>query len=227
MFTHIVRGYDWFDHAASFGNDYVWRPRALWDLARFRARDPPIGRALDLGCGTGDLTRLTARQFSSARVVGLDFTGAMVEVADRRTRRERIHPRVSYVQGTARRLPFPSGSFDVAMSAFVVRNLVDFPAVLREVRRVLRPRGTLLTLEITEPTSPVFRSLFHAYFDHVVPWMGAAVRSEGPYRYLPESLRSLPNREELVALLRDAGFSRVETHPQSLGIVTSYLAGLP
>ena len=227
MFTHIVRGYDWFDHAASLGNDYVWRPRALWDLARFRVRDPPVRRALDLGCGTGDLTRLTARHFRSAHVVGLDFTAAMVEVADRRTRRERIRSKVSYVRGTARRLPFPSGSFDVAMSAFVVRNLVDLPSVLREVRRVLRPQGTLLTLEITEPTSPRFRSLFHAYFDHVVPWLGAAVRSAGPYRYLPESLRTLPNRAELTALLHDAGFTRVEAHPQSLGIVTSYLAGLP
>ncbi len=227
MFTHIVRRYDWFDHVASMGNDYVWRPRALWDLARYRAQAPPIARALDIGCGTGDLTRLAARHFPGARAVGLDFTAAMVRAAAHRTRSDSDGGHVGYLQGTARRLPFASGSFDVVMSAFVVRNLVDLPAVFHEVRRVLRPRGTLLTLEITEPASPLFRALFHAYFDHVVPWLGAAVRSAGPYRYLPESLKRLPDRNGMTKLLEEAGFVRLEVHPQSLGIVTAYFADAP
>jgi demethylmenaquinone methyltransferase/2-methoxy-6-polyprenyl-1,4-benzoquinol methylase len=225
MFTHIVRRYDWFDHAASMGNDYLWRPRALWDLSRFRATGPPTQRLLDIGCGTGDLTRLAARYFPSATVVGADFTAAMLQIAEARTRPEPTAPRVGYLRANARRLPIPSGSFDVIMSAFVVRNLVDLPGVFREFRRVLRPEGTVLTLEITEPSSLLIGRLFHAYFDHVVPWLGAAVHSAGPYRYLPSSLRTLPPREEMVRLLRDAGFPRVETHPQSMGIVTSYLAG--
>jgi demethylmenaquinone methyltransferase / 2-methoxy-6-polyprenyl-1,4-benzoquinol methylase len=225
MFTHIVRRYDWFDHAASMGNDYLWRPRALWDLSRFRAREPPVRRILDVGCGTGDLTRLSARYFPSAQVVGADFTEAMLHIADKRTRPESTAPRVGYLRANARRLPASSGSFDVIMSAFVARNLVDLPGVFREFRRVLSPRGTVLTLEITEPSSVLIGRLFHAYFDHVVPWLGAAVHSAGPYRYLPNSLRSLPARDGMVRLMQEAGFSRVEAHPQSMGIVTSYLAG--
>jgi demethylmenaquinone methyltransferase / 2-methoxy-6-polyprenyl-1,4-benzoquinol methylase len=225
MFTHIVRRYDWFDHVASMGNDYLWRPRALWDLSRFRAGEPPVGRILDIGCGTGDLTRLAARYFPSAKVVGADFTAAMLRAADVRSRPERTSSRIGYLRANARRLPAPSGSFDVIMSAFVARNLVDLPGVFREFRRVLNPRGTLLTLEITEPSSAMVGRLFHAYFDHVVPWLGAAVHSAGPYRYLPNSLRSLPPRDRMIRLLTDAGFSRVESHPQSMGIVTSYLAG--
>jgi demethylmenaquinone methyltransferase / 2-methoxy-6-polyprenyl-1,4-benzoquinol methylase len=225
MFTHIVRRYDWFDHAASMGNDYLWRPRALWDLSRFRAQEPPVQRILDIGCGTGDLTRLAARYFPSAQVVGADFTDAMLHIADGRTRPEATAPRVGYVRANARRLPISSGSFDVIMSAFVVRNLVDLPGVFREFRRVLRPRGTVLTLEITEPSSPFIGRLFHAYFDHVVPWLGAAVHSAGPYRYLPNSLRTLPAQPQMVRLMEEAGFSRVEPHAQSMGIVTSYLAG--
>ncbi len=227
MFTHIVRRYDWFDHVASMGNDYVWRPRALWDLTRYRAQAPPIARALDIGCGTGDLTRLAARYFPAARAVGLDFTAAMVRTAAHRTLSDSGGARVGYLQGTARCLPFASESFDVVMSAFVARNLVDLPGVFRELRRVLRPHGTLLTLEITEPTSPFFRAIFHAYFDHVVPWLGAAVRSAGPYRYLPESLQRLPDRNGMTKLLREAGFVRLEVHPQSLGIVTAYFADAP
>ncbi|MCI4351910.1 MAG: ubiquinone/menaquinone biosynthesis methyltransferase [Thermoplasmata archaeon] len=225
MFTHIVRRYDWFDHAASLGNDYLWRPRALWDLSRFRARQAPVRRVLDIGCGTGDLTRLAARYFPSARIVGADFTSAMLQIADRRTRPESTAPRVGYLRANARRLPVPPASFDVIMSAFVVRNLVDLPGVFREFRRVVRSPGTILTLEITEPAAPLIAGLFHAYFDHVVPWLGAAVHSAGPYRYLPDSLRGLPRRSEMVRLLHEAGFPRVEAHAQSMGIVTAYLAG--
>jgi demethylmenaquinone methyltransferase/2-methoxy-6-polyprenyl-1,4-benzoquinol methylase len=89
---------------------------------------------------------------------------------------------------------------------------------------VLRPGGVFLTLEITEPTSVTVNRLFHAYFDRVVPWLGGAVGSAGPYRYLPQSLRSLPGRDSFRTLLGEGGFPRVEARPQSAGIVTTFLA---
>ena len=223
MFGQIARGYDWFDHVASLGGDLLWRPRALWDVDRFR--DPrPVRRILDVGCGTGDLTRLAARHYPGARVVGLDFARPMLEVARERTPAAATGGRIAYGEGSVNRLPFPDATFDLAMSAFVARNLPDLAGALRELYRVLGPGGTLLTLEITEPSSPFVRATFHAYFDRVVPWLGAAVGKEGPYRYLPESLRYLPPRERLMGLFREAGFSRVGAVPQSAGIVTAYLA---
>jgi demethylmenaquinone methyltransferase / 2-methoxy-6-polyprenyl-1,4-benzoquinol methylase len=225
MFTHIARGYDWFDHVASLGNDFLWRPRALWDLDRFRAGRPVV-RALDVGCGTGDLTRLTARHFPAAQVVGVDFTRAMLTLASGRTQDRGEAPRIGYGEASVLALPFSDGAFDLASSAFVVRNVPRLPEAFRELRRVLRPGGTLLTLEITEPTSPTVRRLFHQYFDAVVPWLGSMVHSAGPYRYLPESLRHLPDRSGMIALLHEAGFDRVEAAPQSGGIVTTYLAGV-
>ncbi len=221
MFAHIAARYEWFDHVASLGNDLLWRPRALWALDRFRAPGP-VRRVLDLGCGTGELTRLTARHFPDAEVVGVDFTAAMLAVARRRT--PAGPTTVGYGRATALRLPFSDGAFDVATNAFLVRNLADLDAALGEMRRVLRPGGVLLILEITEPTSPAVASLFHAYFDHVVPWLGAAVDSAGPYRYLPESLRRLPPRPAFRDALRRAGFGRVDLVPQSMGIVTTFLA---
>ncbi len=221
MFAHIARRYEWFDHVASLGNDLLWRPRAIWQLDRFR-RTPPVRRVLDLGCGTGELTRLLARHFPEATVVGVDFTADMLSVARRRSRGN--FPRVAWGRGTAMRLPFPDGSFDLVTNAFLARNLFDLELALREMHRVLRPGGTLLVLEITEPVSPAFGALFHAYFDHVVPWLGAAVDSAGPYRYLPESLRRLPPRPAFREALRRAGFPRAELLPQSMGIVTTFLA---
>jgi len=226
MFGHIAERYDWFDHVASLGNDFLWRPRALGQLDRFRTTGP-IRRVLDIGCGTGDLARLVARRYPTALVVAADFTAPMLANAQRRGRRATEGTRVRLARATALHLPFADGSFDLVTNAFLARNLSSLSDAFAEMRRVLRPGGTLLTLEITEPTSPAFSALFHAYFDQVVPWMGAAVASEGPYRYLPESLRSLPPRPEFVRLLRAAGFSRVAACPQSSGIVTTYLAEVP
>lgn len=223
MFAHIAGRYDWFDHLASLGNDYLWRPRALWDLDRFR-RGRPVRWLVDVGCGTGDLTLLATRHFPEARVWGVDFTRAMLTRAQPRLRGARGYPRSELGRASAMHLPFRSASVDLVMSAFVARNLPDLPAAFREMRRILVPGGTLLTLEITEPLSPAFRALFHSYFDHLVPWLGRAVGSAGPYRYLPESLRSLPDRAGMVDLLRRSGFARAEARPQSLGIVTTYLA---
>jgi demethylmenaquinone methyltransferase / 2-methoxy-6-polyprenyl-1,4-benzoquinol methylase len=224
MFGEIADGYDTFDHVASLGQDLLWRPRALWALDRFRRGQPTPKRALDIGCGTGDLTRLTARHFPSVAMVGADFTGPMLALASRRTRVRPEGTRVTFARGSALGLPFRSASFDLVLSAFVVRNLPDLAKGFAELRRVLRPGGTLLTLEITEPANPFVARTFHAYFDAVVPWLGAAVGHAGPYRYLPESLRHLPPRGEMLAKLAAAGFGRVATVPHSGGIVTTYLA---
>ena len=226
MFTHIAGRYEWFDHVASLGNDYLWRPRALWDLDRFRSRGPLVS-VLDLGCGTGELARQVARHYPSARVFAGDFTGAMLLRARAETARRAERGRLDFGRATALRLPFADGAFDLVTNAFVARNLSDLPKALREMHRVLRPAGVLLTLEITEPVSPAFGRLFHAYFDRVVPWLGSAVHSAGPYRYLPESLRTLPPRPEFLAALRDAGFPRTRAVEQSLGIVTTFLAETP
>lgn len=223
MFTHIAQGYEWFDHVASLGNDLLWRPRALWDLDRFRAPGP-VRRVLDIGCGTGELARLVARHYGASRVVAADFTRAMLENALGSSSGRPERARIDFARATALRLPFADATFDLVTNAFVARNLSDLAVAFREVRRVLRPGGVLMTLEITEPVSPTVNRFFHAFFDHVVPWLGGAVGSAGPYRYLPQSLRSLPDRDALLSLLAQSGYPRTTARLQSAGIVTTFLA---
>ena len=226
MFTHIADRYDVVDHLASLGQDYIWRPRALWSLERYRA-GRGIDRLLDIGCGPGEFTRLAVRHLRRTEAIGADFTGAMLRKAVRQGGLGAGADRLRYVRADAGKLPFRPRSFDAVLSAFVVRNLPDLPGAFAEFFRVLRPGGTLLTLEITEPAGAWTAGLFHAYFDHVVPWLGRAFGSAGPYRYLPESLRYLPDRAGMLRGLTDAGFLRAEARPQSGGIVTTYLAEVP
>ncbi|MCI4364289.1 MAG: ubiquinone/menaquinone biosynthesis methyltransferase [Thermoplasmata archaeon] len=223
MFAHIAGGYEALDHLASLGQDFVWRPLAVWAADRYR-RGRPVARVLDVGCGTGELTRLEAHHYPRAKVAGLDFTEGML-------RRARLHGnedgRVEYCRASALALPVAAGSVDLCSSAFLLRNLADIAQGFREMGRVLRPGGTLLALEITEPENPRLAALFHAYFDRVVPALGAAVGSAGPYRYLPESLRDLPPRAELLHLLGASGLERPCAVPLSGGVVTAYLAAAP
>lgn len=222
MFASIADRYDAFNHVATLGQDFLWRPRAVWQLERFRRA--PVRDALDFGCGTGALARLLGIRFPSARVVAVDFSAEMVRYARDATRGARARSSIRFAVANVGRLPFPDGAFDVAASAFVARNLIDLGAVLRELRRVLRPGGTLLTLEVSEPTSVTVGRVFHAHFDRAVPMLGRAFDREGPYRYLPESLRSFPSAGRFLETLAGAGFVRTERFPMSFGIVTAYFS---
>lgn len=219
MFSHIAARYEWVDHVASLGQDYLWRPRALWELDRFHRG--PVRRVLDVGCGTGALARLFAHRYPEARVVAADFSPAMVRRARGATPAAAA---VDYAVGNIGRLPFADATFDVVASAFVARNLVDLDAGFRELRRVLRAGGTALTLDISEPRSPTVARLFHAHFDRAVPMIGRAFGREGPYRYLPQSLRAFPPAERFRRTLVGAGFPRTAERRMSLGIVTAYLS---
>lgn len=222
MFTSIADRYDSFNHLATLGQDLWWRPRALWALERVCRR--PVRAALDVGCGTGSLAALLGVRFPLARVVAVDFSAAMVRRAHTLRAGRAEVPGAEFAVANVLHLPFADGSFDVAATAFVARNFSDLPAAFRELRRVLTPGGWLLTLEVSEPPSRLVGHVFHAHFDYAVPLLGRAFDREGPYRYLPESLRSFPPPEHLRAILGESGFPRTELRPMSFGIVTAYLS---
>jgi demethylmenaquinone methyltransferase/2-methoxy-6-polyprenyl-1,4-benzoquinol methylase len=224
MFDAIARRYDFLNHFLSAGIDRHWRTQAVRSL-----RLTGSERVLDLCTGTGDLAiALRTGQPGAARVVGVDFAGAMLAVGLDKLKRRGLADRVQLVRADATRVPLGADSTDAVTVAFGIRNVEDPAAACVEVLRVLVPGGRLAILEFAIPSSPVFRGVYMAYFKHVLPRLGRLIsRHEGAYDYLPASVGAFTSPAEFASLLRRAGFVDVSVRPLTLGAVVLYLARKP
>lgn len=221
MFDRIAPRYDLLNRVLSFGADLGWRRRAI-ALARLG----PSERALDLGAGTGDLAiGLLRASDPSGAVVACDLAPRMLAIARHRVRRAGLAGRAIAVIGNAEALPLAHASVDRVVSGFTLRNLGDLPRALREMRRVLRPGGGCVLLELSHPPDARFRALYRWYFEVLAPRVAAALGGDPEaYRYLPRSLRSFPSAERLSAMLVDAGFHDVRFERLTLGIAAIHVA---
>lgn len=219
MFQRIARKYDAANDILSLGVHRLWRRRAV-RTSGVRRGD----RVLDVCTGTGDLAFAFSNEVGSeGSVTGLDFVDEMLNIA--REKEKQRQNKVTFVQGDAQKLPFPDSSFDLVTVAFGIRN-VDSPVdALKEFRRVLRPRGTVLVLEFGQPTLPVFRSLFRFYSKHLMPLIGSIVSGDRKaYEYLPETSARFPCGESFVTLLAQAGFWACRSRQLTGGIAYLYTA---
>lgn len=222
MFAEIAPTYDRLNHLLSLNIDKRWRRFTVRQLADVLAR--PGAVALDLCCGTADLTLELARR---ARVVGCDFCHPMLVIGVDKV--ESKQPaRAALVEGDALRLPFADASFDAVTVAFGLRNLEDVGAGLSEMRRVLRPGGRAAVLECSRPVVPLLREAYEFYFHRVLPRVGALVSgSRGAYSYLPASVRNFPDQRRLAAMMKEAGFVNVKYHNLSAGVAALHLGDRP
>ncbi len=202
MFDTIAPRYDLVNRVMTFGMDVGWRRRAVDALGLV-----PGSVVLDVACGTGDLCHvLTGRGF---RAVGLDMSHGMLVAAR--------HQFFS-VQGDALRLPIADASVDGVTCGFALRNLESLPPFFAELARVVRPGGRISLLEVAEPPNPVLRFGHGVYFGKVVPLVGGLLSDGAAYRYLPRSVAYLPEADEMVQMLVDAGFSDARRRLLSVGI---------
>ena len=214
MFARISPRYDLLNHLLSANVDKRWRRRVVEKLQPLLAAD---ARVLDVGCGTGDLS-IEIFEKTAAQVVGIDFCRPMLEVASEKA------PRLPFIEGDALRLPFADGFFDGVTIGFALRNLSSVEAGLAELRRVLRPQGVLAILEFSQPTVPGFRQLVRFYYRSLLPWIGGRLSgSRNAYEYLPDSISKFPDQETLAAMVRTAGFEKVEFENLSGGIAALHL----
>ena len=198
LFSTIADRYDLITALLSYGQDRRWK-RRLVSMAPIR---PGVG-ALDLACGTGDITY--ALSDAGASSVGLDITPRMVEIA-RGKRPSGSRP--GFLVGDMMALPFREATFDVVTTGYGIRNVPVIAHALGEIRRVLRPGGIFLSLDFDRPSNPFVRAVYLAYLTLVGSTLGLALHGDpDTYRYIPESIRRYPGAEGVCAIAREQGFA--------------------
>ena len=210
MFTSIAPRYDLLNHVLSFNVDRLWWRRTARSFAQILAQ--PDARVLDLCCGTGDMTLALQRKTTTSKILGVDFSHAMLERASKKSLS------LYWIEADALNLPFPASHFDLVTSAFGFRNLADYDSGLREILRVLREGGECGILDFGEPRGAIGK-LYRIYFQHALPALGTLISGvKGPYAYLPASVERFPEPEEMLERMRRAGFKEVSWTPYSFGI---------
>ena len=225
MFDRIAGRYDLMNRVMTMGIDKRWRAAAIR-----AAKVDPSTRALDVCCGTGDISFLLA-EAGAEHVTGTDFSPNMLEQARKRQSGHRdpaASRRVEFVEGDAMALPFEDDSFDVVTVSFGVRNVEVLSTAFEEFARVARPGARIVCLEITRPKSKLANGFYDVWFDRVVPLLGAIVsRDKAAYTYLPESTKQFPRPPKLAEIMRDAGIADVTWRRFGGGIVALHSGAMP
>jgi demethylmenaquinone methyltransferase/2-methoxy-6-polyprenyl-1,4-benzoquinol methylase len=186
---------------------------------------PPGARLLDLCTGTGDIAILLARSHPDARIVAVDASPRMLEVARRKAAdvQERIH----FEEGDALALNHPDGSFDGAVISFGLRNLDCLEDGLRELQRVVKPGGFVCNIDQGKPRNALFNLVYDVHFKRIAPVLGKVIFHRGEFnsfRYLPESNRYFPDQATLVRIFEDLGYRDVRNHDYWCGAVAQQVA---
>ena len=219
MFDAIAPRYDFLNHFLSAGIDRRWRTKAIRSL-QLSGRET----LLDVCTGTADLA-LEGLAQGAARVLGVDFAGAMLALGLKKVQAVPRAASISLVRGDAMRLPVADHSVDAVTVAFGIRNVLRPEVACGEMARALRPGGRLAILEFGVPRIPGVSAAYLWYFKHVLPRLGQLISGHNAaYSYLPASVGTFPPPAEFMATLRAAGFTDVAASPLTLGIVYLYTA---
>jgi demethylmenaquinone methyltransferase/2-methoxy-6-polyprenyl-1,4-benzoquinol methylase len=215
LFGTVADQYDFITSALSYGQDRRWKRRLV------RMAGPLTGRtAVDLACGTGDLTYLLVD--AGARTVGLDVTPRMLALAKEKRSPAR---RPAFVLGDMCDLPFAAATFDVVTTGYGLRNVPDLSRAIHEIARVLRPGGLFLSLDFNRPANGVVRLLYYGYLSVVGSLLGLALhRDADTYRYIPESIRFYPGAAAVADIMGTHGFTDARWYPVLGGLLAIHRA---
>jgi demethylmenaquinone methyltransferase/2-methoxy-6-polyprenyl-1,4-benzoquinol methylase len=224
MFGRIAPRYDLTNTIISAGLDHAWRRRLAQRVARHAAQT-----VLDVACGTGGVMAQLARYCSpTTRLLGVDFTEAMLHVGRQRLATIAPSHRLYLCAGDAQYLPYPDTSFDAVTMMFGVRNFDDPAVALAECYRVLRPEGHLCLVEFTWPRGRGLQMVYSGYWRYILPLIAWPLCGEwAAYRYLRDSVLAFCSQSNLTILLQCIGFTVILAEALSGGITTLYEARKP
>jgi demethylmenaquinone methyltransferase/2-methoxy-6-polyprenyl-1,4-benzoquinol methylase len=207
LFAAIATRYDLINDLQSFGLHRRWKRRVLK-----LAAPQPGQTALDICCGTGDIAFALAARGTT--VTGLDFSEAMLAVAERR--REKCTAQnqpVQFLRGDAQQLPFPDNSFDIVTVGYGLRNLASWETGVSEMARVAKPGARIISLDFGKPDNALWRALYFSYLRVCVPLLGLIFcRNAGAYAYILESLKHYPAQRGVADHMRALGLVNVQIH---------------
>ena len=220
MFDSIAPTYDQLNHKLSWNIDKGWRLKAINSLAKYK----PLS-ILDVATGTGDFAILAADILYPSRLIASDISEGMMQIGREKVRQLHLDHIITFTKQDCMNLSFASNSFDAVTSAFGIRNFPDLDRGLSEMCRVLKPGGHLCVVELTQPAHFPMRTLFNIYSHTVLPTWGRLV-SKDPraYSYLTATIEAFPQGEEMMEILKRAGFSKTSFKRLTFGICTLYLA---
>ena len=220
MFDSIAPAYDLMNRAMTLGIDHLWRARAVREVAARKPRE-----ILDVATGTGDLAIRLARAAVGSRVTGIDLSEGMLDIGRSKVAEAGLADRVTFAKADCLALPYPDASFDAVTVAYGVRNFEHLDRGYSEMARVLRPGGMLCVIELSTPDGRLTRPLYDLYTLRVIPALGRLVASDkSAYTYLPASIAAMPQGEDMLRLMTDAGLSEPRLRRMTFGACTIYTA---
>jgi demethylmenaquinone methyltransferase/2-methoxy-6-polyprenyl-1,4-benzoquinol methylase len=220
MFDNIAHSYDKLNHRLSWNIDKGWRKKAIRQLLPYR---PKV--MLDIATGTGDFAILAAGMLRPDTLIGADISEKMMEIGKQKVEKEKLDSVISFKKEDCMNLSFADDTFDAITAAFGIRNFSDLNKGLGEMCRVLKKGGHLSIVELTSPVSFPMKQLFSIYSHTFLPLYGRMIsKDRSAYDYLTATIEAFPQGEQMIEILKTAGFSKAQFKRLTFGICTMYFA---
>ena len=218
MFNTIAGRYDFMNRLLTMRIDILWRRKAV-NLVKNYAHES----ILDIATGTGDFA-IELAKLSPVKIIGIDIAEKMLEIGREKVQQKGLSGKIELMEADSENLPFPENTYDLATSAFGVRNFENLNKGLSEIYRVLKPGGRVLILEASEPSNMPLKKLYKAYMSKICPAIGGAFSENKAYDYLNRSVAAFPSGKDFEAELVKAGFTDTRFIPLSMGVTSIYIA---
>jgi demethylmenaquinone methyltransferase/2-methoxy-6-polyprenyl-1,4-benzoquinol methylase len=218
MFNNIAHRYDFLNRFMSAGIDVSWRKKAIYQLVELR---PKV--ILDVATGTADVALLTNKILHPNKIIGIDISEGMLNLGREKIAKLNLQRTIDLQLGDCEDLPFDDNYFDAVTVAFGVRNFENLEKGLKEVLRVLKPRGRFVVLECSRPTKKGITGFYHFYMNKIMPNFGSIFSgNKQAYLYLNNSVQAFPEGHQFLNIMNEAGFTQTYLKTLSLGVCTIY-----